>query len=165
MYFLGYRPPSRSARQGAGMMRYALFPAVLALWAGPVFADLYKCIDAHGRVQYTDQPAAACLQKGAKVKVPSTTLPAATAPKSLQEQELEFRKRRAEQTEAEAQAQKEAQLRAQNCEAARANLAVFTQGGRVIRYNAQGEREYLSDEQRAQEIEKWQKEVAQWCGT
>ncbi|GIX26503.1 DUF4124 domain-containing protein [Pelomicrobium sp. G1] len=151
------------------IMTRGLAAATLALFTLPALADLYKCSDAQGRAYYTDQPSARCLQAGTAIKAPSSAQPAAEnvappAPKSLQEQELEFRKRRAERAEEELKAQKEAQLKAQNCDAARANLASYTQAGRVLRYTPQGEREYLSDEQRAEETEKWRREVARWCG-
>ncbi len=148
-----------------------LVAATLALFTPLALADLYRCTDAQGQVYYTDQPSARCLQAGTLLKkAPSPVPPSAEkasppASKSLQEQELEFRKRRAERAEQELKAQKEAQLKAQNCDAARANLASYTQAGRVLRYTPQGEREYLSDEQRAEETEKWRKEVAKWCGS
>jgi hypothetical protein len=146
-----------------------LVAATLALYTLPCFADLYKCSDTQGRVYYTDQPSARCLQVGTAIKTPPPAQApaekaASPASKSLQEQELEFRKRRAERAEAELKAQQEAQLKAQNCDAARTNLASYTQAGRVLRFTPQGEREYLSDEQRAEEAEKWRKEVAKWCG-
>lgn len=149
------------------MKRHWILAAALALLAAPAGADLYKWVDAQGRVHYSDKPPPNTAQKSSTVRAPAAaSAPAASAPqqKTLKEQELEFRQRQTEEAEAAAKAQKEADMRAQNCTNARGNLATYTEGGRVVRFNAQGEREYLSDEDRAREIERWQREVNRWCG-
>lgn len=145
-------------------MRYAILGLLLAALAAPATAQLYKWKDSQGNIIYSDRPPPDAAQKATTLKAPSSGPAAAPAQqKSLKEQELDFRQRQAEQAEAAAKARKEADLRAQNCASARSNLSTYTDGGRIVRFNAQGEREYVTDEDRAREIERWQAEVTRWC--
>lgn len=146
-------------------MRHWILAAVLTALAGPVGAQVYKWVDSQGNVQYSDRPPPGGAQKATTLKTPPPAAAVTPAPqKSITEQELEFRQRKAEEAEAAAKARKEVDMRAQNCTNARGNLSTYTDGGRVVRFNAQGEREYLSDDERAREIERWQREVNRWCG-
>lgn len=148
-------------------MRDWILAVLLAALAAPAAAQLYKWTDSQGNVVYSDRPPPNAGQKSTTVKAPSSAAAApASAPaqqKSMKEQELEFRQRQAEQAEAAAKARKEADLRAQNCTTARSNLSTYTDGGRIVRFNAQGEREYVTDDDRAREIQRWQDEIRRWC--
>jgi len=57
----------------------------------------------------------------------------------------------------------EAAEKKQNCEQARSALKNLQLGGRISSTNAQGERDYFSDAQMAQEIERGKKSVDTWC--
>ncbi|HSO05902.1 MAG TPA: DUF4124 domain-containing protein [Pelomicrobium sp.] len=149
-------------------MRHAILAVILACLTLPAGAELYKWVDSQGKVHYSDRPPPNAAQKSTTMKgAVSAPAPAATASpapqKTIKEQELEYRQRKAEEAEAAAKAQKEADMRAQNCRNARGNLNTYTEGGRVVRFNAQGEREYVGDEERVREIERWQREVERWC--
>jgi hypothetical protein len=70
----------------------------------------------------------------------------------------------AEQEKLEAEAkQAELEAKAQNCKAARANLQTYNQGGRIVKVNEQGTREYLSDADIANARKEAQAEVEQYC--
>ena len=102
------------------------------------------------------QSASAPTEKGA---------PAAKA-KTYVEQEADFKKRQVEAAEREAAQKKKADEVAenkQNCEQVRVQLKVLQAGGRVTQTNAQGEREYMSDAQIGQEIERLNKAEASLC--
>lgn len=155
-------------------------PATLTL-AG----EIYTWRDSSGRVHYSDTPPASGPQartlRGAVVEVPAN--PAAAAgqsggagqtqagakpggAKSIQEQDLEFRKRRAQAAEEQAKKDKElaiAEDKRRNCEEAKSRLAALESGQRIARFNAQGEREFLEDDQRAAEIDRARKTVSDWC--
>lgn len=145
-------------------MRHAILALLLAVLAAPAAAQLYKWKDSQGNVIYSDRPPPDASQKSTTLKAPPAA-PAAppTQQKSVKEQELDFRQRQTERAEAAAKAQKEADLRAQNCTSARSNLSTYTDGGRIVRFNAQGEREYVTDDDRAREIQRWQEEIKRWC--
>lgn len=148
---------------------------LLALAAAAATAgDIYTWKDKDGRVTYSDNPPPG--------NIPARTLGGRNAeaapgpPENVQgdkaraptaaDQELEFRKRRAEASEQQVKADKaaaEAEDKRKNCERARNQLTALESGQRVARYNDKGEREFLDDAQRAQEIESARKAVDSWC--
>jgi hypothetical protein len=134
--------------------------------------QLYRWVDENGRVQYSDRPPPAGTRAEKELKrKPGAQPPAAAssepqAPKSYAEQEAEFRKRQVEKSEQEAKQRQEQQAAAERkrqCDDARSYLASLQSGSRVAQYNAQGEREYLDDKARAQEIARAQKSIAAVC--
>ena len=141
-------------------------------------AQVYKWIDEHGRVRYGDTPppkakakaiatpaapassAAADTGTGAKAK------DAKKGPLTPAEQEMEYRLRVKEAQEKAAKAdkeRKEKEARQQNCQNAQEALRTFESGQRVARTDAQGERYFLDDAQRAQEAASARQAVSQWC--
>lgn len=140
--------------------------ALLCLHASQAFA-ICKWKDANGRTQYSDAPPAGVQCEGTiKAPPPISSGPTAAAPKSYQEKEMEFRKRRVEKQEAEQKAEQEKQAveaKKQNCEAAKSRVAGLSRGGRVGRYDANGQLFYLSDEQIARELADAQKQADQIC--
>lgn len=78
----------------------------------------------------------------------------------------QFEKRREERQAADAKAAKEKAEReraAEHCTKARNRLAALQSGQRIVRFNAQGEREYMDDAGREKEIADSQKAVSDWC--
>lgn len=141
--------------------------ALLCLSASHAFA-ICKWKDANGRTQYSDAPPAGVQCEGTiKAPPPVNSGNAKPAPaQSYQEKEMEFRKRRVEKQEAEQKAEKEKQAadaRMQNCEAAKSRVMGLSRGGRVGRYDANGQLYYLSDEQIAKELADAQKQADQIC--
>jgi len=142
-------------------------------------AQVYKWIDEHGKVRYGDTP-----PPSAKVKVITAPSARSAAPDSAPasgegkeakakkgpltpaEQEQQFRRRVKEAQEAAAKADKERkdkEARKENCANAQEALRTFQSGQRVSRTDAQGERYFLDDSQRAQEAARAQQAVSQWC--
>ncbi|MFN0040664.1 MAG: DUF4124 domain-containing protein [Burkholderiales bacterium] len=139
-------------------------------------AQTYKWTDSEGKVHYSDKPPPANIKKSVTVKPPSRAGVSATAderagaapagPKTAAEQEAEFRQRKVETAEKEArqkQADAEQENKKRNCENARRYLATVQDGGRISRYNAKGEVEYLEEAQYAQEAQNAKKSVDSWC--
>jgi hypothetical protein len=84
--------------------------------------------------------------------------------------ELEARRKRlADEQQAQNNAQQKAQeekdsaVRAENCARARGHLAALSDGQRLTRTNAQGEREVLDDKQRAEEMQRARAIIASDC--
>lgn len=176
----------RYSKRGAvlvvlGLAASALTTPAMGQWA-------WK--DDNGRVVYSDRPPPAGVKSDRIVRQPSnaqTVLPsqpgpaaAATAttqpasdpraassgPRSLAEQEMEFRKRQQERADAERKAQEEqmkSAAKAAECERARGYLRVLEEGGRVARTDSSGNREFLDDAQRASEVDRTKKVVQQAC--
>lgn len=166
------------------MRRHPITPSVLmravaltaALAAFPASAETYKWTDADGKVHYSDQPPPPNVKQQTTVTPRKSTAPGATAPtktdaqpakaKTYVEQEAEFRKRQVESAEREAADKKKADEiaeRKRNCEQVRVQLKGLQAGGRVTQTNAQGEREYMSDAQIAQEIDRLKKAETGLC--
>jgi hypothetical protein len=94
------------------------------------------------------------------------TAPAASAPKSIAERDMDFRKRQQERADSERKAQDEQQksaAKAAECERARGYLRSLDDGVRISRTDASGNREYLDDAQRAAESERTRKAIQQLC--
>lgn len=159
-------------------MKWIASLAVLAL-ALPAWGGLYKWIDDDGKVHYSDQPPPVNSKQQKSIQPPpgvsgaaapspqgQPQAPTVKAPKTVAEQEMEFRKRRVEAAEAEAKRQQEAQSAAEkqrNCGQARNRVAVLQQGGRITKGSSSGEQLYLGDEEIARELVEARKVADSWC--
>jgi len=87
--------------------------------------------------------------------------------KSIDVQDVEFRKRELERREAATKAAQESAKTEEferNCTEARAQLQMIEDGQRMVRFDpVTGERIAYGDAERAEEAERWRKAVAQWC--
>ncbi len=165
------------------MIRIALL-AVAYLVASSAQAQVRKCVDAEGKIIYTQDPcpantkpgsisrsviqapAAAPADSAAKGDAGKSDAPKSAAPKTAAEQEQAFRKRQQDQAKAAKESEQksaEAQRKAENCRNARERLTQYEIGGRQSRINAQGERYYLEDAQIEQEKARARTDVAQSC--
>jgi beta-lactamase superfamily II metal-dependent hydrolase len=156
--------------------------AVIALLSMALCAPAaaqWKWRDQNGRITISDLPPPRdvpqqnILQRPAPVQV-ERPAPAASVASAAAEPvqaprvdpELQARKQAAEDAEAARQREQEAQLaqrRAENCRNARAHLAALDTGQRIARYNAQGEREIIDDQQRAAETRRARDVIASDC--
>jgi hypothetical protein len=162
------------------MIRTALF-AIAFLASAGAQAQVHKCVDAGGKIIYSQDPCPANMKSGTMsrnvLSAPAASpadSPAdkaagaakSSAPKTAAEQEMEFRKRQQDQAKASKQSQQksaEAQAKEQNCRNARERLAQYDIGGRLSRINAQGERYYMDDAQIEQEKARARADIAQAC--
>ncbi len=148
------------------MKKMMLFFLMLA--SASAFAELSKWVDADGKVHYSDQPPppnvkAKTLRVSSEPAVPAI---APAAPKTVAEQEAEFRKAQQMKKEAADKAAREqakAEAEKANCVAAQQNLRTLQEGVRMVEVDAKGERLYLDDEQRRQRIEKAMQNVNTYC--
>lgn len=150
-------------------LQIAIFLAIL-LATATVAAQVYKWVDKDGKVQYSDSPPPASAGKTEPKKMetaPATTAAPANAPgKSLQERAKDYDKRRsetAEKTKKDDEAQKNAEVDQENCRDARAALADLESGRPISRANANGERAFMTDEQRQTDIQKARAMIASAC--
>jgi uncharacterized protein DUF4124 len=156
------------------MIRTALF-AVAFLAVSSAQGQVRKCVDAAGKVIYTQDPCPANTKPGAisrsVIQAPAESAAKggaakSAAPKTAAEQEQAFRKRQQDQAKAAKESEQksaEAQRKEENCRSARERLTQYEIGGRQTRINAQGERYYLEDAQIEQEKARARADVAQSC--
>jgi hypothetical protein len=155
--------------------------AACLLPAIPAGAQMYKWTDAAGKVHYSDQPPPQGAKQESTIAKPraATAAPAAPAdgkadgkadgaskPRSVADQEMEFRKRRLAKAEAEAKAQKEAEQakeKQRNCELAKQRVSMLQAGGRITRTGPNGEQIFMEDAEIARELVDARKTADSWC--
>lgn len=139
------------------------------LFSMNAFAELHKWTDVNGKVHYSDQALPSNVQaETLRVSPVTQDQGAGDAPaeKTYVEREAELKKARLAKQKVEqkaAQQQAIAQEEAANCSAARQNLRTLQDGGRLMEINANGERSFLTDEQRQQRIQKAQEVINGVC--
>ncbi|HXE40944.1 MAG TPA: DUF4124 domain-containing protein [Azonexus sp.] len=139
----------------------------------PVHAQTYQWKDSNGRtiISDTPQPGAGKAARviGGSTPSFSSEKPAektAEAPKTTAEKDLEFKKRQQEAREKadkEAKEQKAAADKQENCERARRNLAALESKQPMVMPDEKGERKYMDDSQRQQEMERARQFMAGSC--
>jgi hypothetical protein len=152
-------------------MKRLLALLLLAMLAAPAHAQIKCWTGADGKRACGDTP-----PPGAKVTTVRTPPPAGApapaakdakkGPLTPAEQEQEFRKRQQEaqkSAEKQAQAEQEAARKKEGCARAQENLRFLESGQRIARTDASGERYYLDDAQREQEIARVRDEVRRSC--
>jgi hypothetical protein len=153
------------------LLRFAAC-AILVSGCGGALAQ-HVWLDARGVKQYSDMPPPAgtpanrVLQSpGPRVAAPSATAAVADqapAP-SVAERNAAFEKRRIEQAERETKEGERVRTaadNARNCEQARTYQRTLASGERIAKLDKNGERAYLSDQDRAQEMATAQRVLAQ----
>jgi hypothetical protein len=151
--------------------RYLLLGALLA--SLPALAQ-YSWIDGTGRRVFSDQPPPADVpQKNIRSKngtpvaaVAAVPASAASGQASGQDKTLEEKKKAADATAASKKQEEDQQLakqRADNCQRAKTALTGLQSGVRIAQMDQQGQRSYMTDEQRAAETERTQKIIDADC--
>lgn len=152
----------------------ALIAALLAILTASFSAQaqIYQYKDASGKTVISDRPPPGGSGKvrtvageaSAESKAPSES--ASPAPKTTADRELEFKKRAQAQKEAADKAQKEAADKAsrnEDCVTLRRQLQALESGERIGSRDDKGERTFLEDDQRAIEINRNRKLIAETC--
>ena len=139
----------------------------------PAFAQ-YSWIDNEGRRVFSDQPPPPDIPRSSILVASPTPIasePAAAPPApalaaSGQDQMLEAKKRAADAaaaTQRKSETEKLAAQRANSCKRAKVALSSLQSGARIAQLDAQGQRSYMTDEQRAAEIQRMHNIVQTNC--
>ena len=144
----------------------------------------WKWRDASGAIQYSDRAPppgtpdkdilsrpntsarAAARAVEAATTASSAAAPAATASSKSSDPELEAKRKKAEEEKAakqKAEDEKIAKQKADNCQRAQSYQRTLADGLRVARTNAKGEREFLDDDARAEDMRRNQESIAANC--
>jgi hypothetical protein len=137
-----------------GMMLLAL----LLVSGQSLAAGMYKWTDRNGVVHFSDQPNDA--QRAERIMMPRASAPGAPPPPP-ETGKSDDADANHEQSEAQARHQRE--IRAANCEIARRTLEHNQNIQRMFRLDENGERVFLTDEEREQLLKRSRDDVAQWC--
>ncbi|MCH8178651.1 MAG: DUF4124 domain-containing protein [Proteobacteria bacterium] len=157
---------------------------MLALASSSALAGVqWKWRDASGAIQYSDRPPPAGTPESAILSRPTPTAravvrpvdaaSAASAPaapgasaKAI-DAELDAKRKKADeekQARQKVEDEKQAKVRAENCDRARSYERSLKDGMRIARTNAKGEREFLDDQTRAEELQRTQEAIQSNCG-
>lgn len=129
-----------------------------------LYAQLYKWVDANGKVHYSDQ-APPTDSKSQKIIAPAPSADSA-AIKSLAARQAELRRAQASETEKATKAEQaaaEEKKRQDACNQAKGRLKLIQGGGRVYRFDDKGEKNFLDDASRQKALQEAEQEVAQLC--
>ncbi len=146
------------------MKRIALAVALL-LATFAAHAQIYQWHDENNKTVISDRPPVGKV-KDARAVASESSSAAGESGKTFADREMEFRQRQKESRESAEEAAKEQRLAAQKkegCENARRALGSLESGERVSMRDSRGERYYLDDQQREQEIGKLRREVQSKC--
>ena len=148
------------------MKRFAV-TVVLIFITSAVNAQIYQWKDENGKTTLSDKPPPGQLRPQQLIDSESST-PATKTPsqKTLADRDLEFRKRQKESQESAEKASKVQAASAEkeeNCDNAQRQLQALESGERIALRNNKGERYFLEDSQREQEIAKARLAVQSNC--
>ena len=129
----------------------ALLIVLLAV-ALPAQAQMYKCVDARGKIQYTDKPLEGCKEADIKGSPPLSGEIRPPPAQDLPKEDADLKRRLIENEQAAAKERQERIALAARCARLRSDLQLYTAGGRIASMNAQGEREYMDDATRERRI-------------
>lgn len=146
----------------------------LLLTSANAFGALHKWVDAEGVVHYSDSvPSAGVKSKTLRVTSvapdadsSATGSSGVTAPKTLAEKEAEARKAQKAKNEASEKSAREQEFannKKKNCENARTSLTGLENSPRLVTYDAKGERTFMDDAQRQQQIDEARKAISINC--
>ncbi|MBI1890811.1 MAG: DUF4124 domain-containing protein [Burkholderiales bacterium] len=149
----------------------------LLSFAASAFAQ-YIWLDEKGVKQYSDQPPPSSIPKNRILKeggrinysavatsstdeksTSASASASASAPKTTAERNADFNKRKMEQEKKEKEEAEKSRKTAEkqkNCERARAYNRALASGGRITQPGTNGERSFMSDDQRARELQETQ---------
>lgn len=135
--------------------------SVAFLLSAPAMAEVYKYVDANGKVVFSDQPPPGAKAKSVNVRATQPAIqasaPAGKAKTPLSEADKKNAEIDAENAKINEKNKKTAQ---QNCKNAQDNLAGLQKNGRVY---VPGSNNLASDAQRQAFIQEAQKNVQSWC--
>lgn len=138
--------------------------ASLTAFQAGLAAGVYRWVDENGEVHYGDRPPSNT--ESTRMEIESAPAPAPEdGERRLKTQRLldalESQRDRDKQKAAQAKADEARQER--NCQSARRQVALHQRANSVFRRGPDGERIYLSDEERKQALARARTLVDQWC--
>lgn len=158
------------------MKQFTLTFFLLAmLTAASVNAQVYKSKDEQGRTIFSDKPPTGQVKRAPAPQMdaedettsekPASQSKPSTPAQTLADKDMEFRKRQkeaAEKSEKEEKERAEAAKKQDQCDKMRRYLQVLESGERIVTRDGGGEKNYMEDDTRQQEISKT-KENMQQC--
>ena len=147
------------------MKRFALATVTLSA-AIAAHGQIYQWQDERNKTVISDRPPTGQVRQQRTLEAAAPAPASSEAAKTLADRDMEFRKRQKESREAAEKGDADRRASAQRqegCEAARSALQTLQSGDRVAMHDSKGERYYLDDTQREEEIAKARQAVQANC--
>jgi Domain of unknown function (DUF4124) len=131
---------------------------VLAAATLPAQAQMYKCVDQHGKTRYSDQPGTGCREIDIRPSPPlSGAVPAPAESFAVQDADLKRRQLEREAAAAKETAERDALER--RCATGHREQAVLASGVRISNVNAAGDLVYMDDATRERRLAELAREL------
>ena len=134
--------------------------------AAPVQAALYQWTDEQGQVHFSDRPSHESAQQKKMPKTkPSSGVQSIPEDRQQRRQRMleVYEKERAEKREAAAEAKQQREERKRRCLEAKIDYENYSGAGIIYEYQEDGERKYLSDQQRSDYLSKLKAKMDKHC--
>jgi hypothetical protein len=116
----------------------------------PAWGQMYKCVDANGVTHYADSPRPGCRGREVDIRpIPPVSGEVQRPEENFAQQDADFKRRQSERAAHEAQ---ERSALAARCKSLRQQHAALSSGRRLARTDERGERVYVPDEVREQQL-------------
>ncbi|MES9943538.1 MAG: DUF4124 domain-containing protein [Candidatus Thiodiazotropha sp.] len=128
-------------------------------------AGVYKWVDDKGRVHFSDRPVTGQSEE-VNIKQQEAAQPSAGQhDRKLKMQRMldVYQEERAEKKEAKQKQQAERKKRKQNCARAKDRYNSHVRARGIYDLNKEGERQYLSEAERARHMKRLKSDIARWC--
>ncbi|MES9814319.1 MAG: DUF4124 domain-containing protein [Candidatus Thiodiazotropha sp.] len=138
---------------------------VLLMAGLPLQAEVYKWVDEQGRVHFSDRPVTG---EPTEIRIREQESPQPTAGQDDRQKEMQrmldvYAEERAERKAAKQKQLAERKKRKQNCVRAKDRYSSHLRATGIYNLGNDGERRYLSDEERARHIKRLKADIARWC--
>lgn len=147
---------------------HTIFALILISLTAFAHGQVYKWVDAQGKIQFSDQPQPGTRSQLIKVK-PSTGIGQQSAPakqESLAEKEAAMKQRRMDRAESEAKEEEKAKLAAEKdayCSQLKGQLLGAKRAAVLANYDENGQENIMSADARKAEIEKYEQRIQKDC--
>ena len=155
-------PPLSRLQTFSSILFHSMLIFLFCAW--PVYAGIYRWVDADGKVHFGDRPPAAETKEEMTIPQtpasPGTSSDRATDRKRLLEQIQTERENRREEARKRADKKKERERR---CVLAKDRLRIYTESSSLYDLTQDGERRVLSFEERERVTTNAEQAVKRWC--
>lgn len=144
----------------------ALATVLLAAGMAASADQVYRWVDKDGHVHYSQTPPSSTAVNAQTVNI----APAAPDPTTLQNeqklsQQIQDQNKQAQDAQQKAQAdQQQKDLQKKECDYLQQRLVILQQSGRVATVDAQGNKNYVSDDDRTKQEQQLQDQISKECG-
>ena len=146
------------------MKKFTVFFIACMLASQQAAAEIYKCTDANGKVNYSDRPC-----KGESIIFTPKAGPKVDEDVEVRSEKTRqllraYREESAQEKQKAAELKAEKERRVENCRRAKNRYHQIISAGRIYRLDKDGNQTDFTDEQRAGAMDSAKADIKEWCG-